>query len=63
MQLARKREAKGGDEFSIKNCISILNTLEVTEEEKVKAYKMFKDLTIDIYSRVNVMMWLRDEMA
>jgi hypothetical protein len=41
--LAREREARGGDDFSIKNCISVLNTLEVTKEEKVKAYKVFKD--------------------
>ena len=41
--LAREREARGGDDFSIKNCISVLNTLEVTKEEKVKVYKVFKD--------------------
>jgi hypothetical protein len=40
-QLAREREARGGDDFSIKNCIAVLNTLEVTKEEKVKAYKVF----------------------
>lgn len=42
-QLAREREVRGSDDFSIKNCIAVLNTLEVTKEEKVKAYKVFKD--------------------
>jgi hypothetical protein len=42
-QLAREREARGGDHFSIKNCIAVLNTLEITKEEKDKAYKVFKD--------------------
>jgi uncharacterized protein Smg (DUF494 family) len=42
-QLEREREVRGGDNFSIKNCITVLNTLEVTKEEKVKAYKVFKD--------------------
>ena len=41
--LTRKKEARGGDDFSIKNCIAVLNTLEVTKEEKVKAYRVFKD--------------------
>jgi hypothetical protein len=40
--LAREREVRGSDDFSIKNCIAVLNTLEVTKE-KVKAYKVFKD--------------------
>jgi hypothetical protein len=42
--LAREKNAIGGDDFSIKNCIAVLNTLEATKEEKVKGYKVFKDL-------------------
>jgi hypothetical protein len=69
-QLAREREARGGDDFSIKNCIAVLNTLEVTKEEKVKAYKVFKDpdnrqifLSACNDDREAALMWLRDEMA
>jgi hypothetical protein len=69
-QLAREREARGGDDFSIKNCIAVLNTLEVTKEEKVKAYKVFKDpdnrhifLSACNDDREVALMWLRDEMA
>jgi hypothetical protein len=29
------------NDFSIKRCISVLNTLEVTKEEKAKAYAVF----------------------
>jgi hypothetical protein len=68
--LAREREARGGDDFSIKNCISVLNTLEVTKEEKVKAFKVFKDpdnrqifLSACNDDREAALMWLRDEMA
>jgi hypothetical protein len=38
---------------SIKNFIVVLNTLEVTKDKKVEAYKVFKDpesLTIDKFS-------------
>jgi hypothetical protein len=69
-QLAREREARGGDDLSIKNCIAVLNTLEVTKEEKVKAYKVFKDphnrqifLSACNDDREAALMWLRDEMA
>jgi hypothetical protein len=69
-QLAREREARGGDYFSIKNCIAVLNTLEVTKEEKVKAYKVFKDsdnrhIFFSAWNddREAALMWLRDEMA
>jgi hypothetical protein len=67
-QLAREREVRGSDDFSIKNCIAVLNTLEVTKEEKVKAYKVFKDSDKISLSACNddrdvALMWLRDEMA
>jgi hypothetical protein len=58
------------DDFSIKNCITVLNTLEVTKEEKIKAYKVFKDsdnrhIFLSAYNddREVALMWLRDEMA
>ncbi|RCV25758.1 hypothetical protein SETIT_5G191300v2 [Setaria italica] len=45
-QLARENEPKDkeaakGDEYSIKRCISIINTMEVTKQEKAKAYAIF----------------------
>jgi hypothetical protein len=68
-QLTREREAREGDDFSIKNCIAVLNTLEVTKEE-VKAYKVFKDpnnrqifLSACNDDREAALMWLRNEMA
>nr|TKW30516.1 hypothetical protein SEVIR_2G043500v2 [Setaria viridis] len=38
---ARDKEAAKGDEYSIKRCISIINTMEVTKQEKTKAYAIF----------------------
>lgn len=34
---AREKEAAEGDEYSIKRCISVVNTMELTIEEKAKA--------------------------
>uniref|UniRef100_A0A0E0LU77 Uncharacterized protein n=1 Tax=Oryza punctata TaxID=4537 RepID=A0A0E0LU77_ORYPU len=48
-QLAREKEAhltkeKENNDFSIKKCISILSSMvEVTKEEKAKAYTVFKN--------------------
>jgi hypothetical protein len=39
-----KKEASQVADFSIKKCISIIGTMEVTKEEKAKAYNVFKDL-------------------
>ncbi|KAF0905097.1 hypothetical protein E2562_000900 [Oryza meyeriana var. granulata] len=46
--LAREKEAylareKEINDFSIKRCISILNSMEVTKEKKAKAYAVFKN--------------------
>ena len=30
------------DEYSIKNCIDLLKTMEITLEEEVKAFRVFK---------------------
>jgi uncharacterized protein Smg (DUF494 family) len=69
-QLEREREARGGDHFSIKNCIVLLNTLEITKEEKARAYKVFKDpvnrhifLSACNNDREAALMWLRAEIA
>ncbi|KAG2605337.1 hypothetical protein PVAP13_4NG100419 [Panicum virgatum] len=39
--LDKENEAAKSNDFSIKRCISVLNTLEVTKEEKAKAYAVF----------------------
>jgi hypothetical protein len=39
--LAREKEAAEGNDFSIKRCISVLNTMQVTKQKKTKAYAVF----------------------
>uniref|UniRef100_A0A0E0LA70 Myb/SANT-like domain-containing protein n=1 Tax=Oryza punctata TaxID=4537 RepID=A0A0E0LA70_ORYPU len=75
-QLAREKGAhlakeKENNDFSIKKCISILNSMvEVTKEEKAKAYTVFKNVeNREIFVSAceeNVeyaLIWLRNEMA
>ncbi|PUZ67520.1 hypothetical protein GQ55_3G442300 [Panicum hallii var. hallii] len=68
---AREKDAAQASDFSIRRCISVLNTMEVTKEEKAKAYAIF------IKSKENreaficacevdqesALIWLRSEMA
>jgi hypothetical protein len=37
---SREKQAEGND-FSIKRCISIVNTMDVSKQEKAKAYVVF----------------------
>jgi len=69
-QLAREREASHSNDFSIKRCISVLNTMEVAKDEKAKAYSVFKDPdNTQIFMSVcddypeSALIWLRNEMA
>jgi hypothetical protein len=72
-QLAKEREEKEVSQaanFSIKKCISIIGTMEVTKEEKAKAYNVFKDLdNRQIFLSAcdddaeSALIWLRNEMA
>jgi hypothetical protein len=72
-QLAKEREEKEvsqAADFSIKKCISIIGTMEVTKEEKAKAYNVFKDLdNRQIFLSAcdddaeSALIWLRNEMA
>jgi len=39
--LAKEKEVAEGNDFSIKRCISVLSTMEVTKEEKAKAFAVF----------------------
>ncbi|PVH37310.1 hypothetical protein PAHAL_6G285300 [Panicum hallii] len=68
---AREKDAAQASDFSIRRCISVLNIMEVTKEEKAKAYAIF------IKSKENreaficacevdqesALIWLRSEMA
>jgi hypothetical protein len=70
-QLAKEREEKEvsqAADFSIKKCISIIGTMEVTKE--AKAYNDFKDLdNRQIFLSAcdddaeSALIWLRNEMA
>ncbi|XP_040383078.1 uncharacterized protein LOC102710734 [Oryza brachyantha] len=74
-QLTREKEAHAAREkevcdFSIKRCIAILNSMEVTKEEKAKAYSIFKNAdNREIFVSAcdedleSVLIWLRNEMA
>ncbi|KAI5001485.1 hypothetical protein ZWY2020_026135 [Hordeum vulgare] len=54
------------DEYSIKNCIDLLKTMDITPEEEVKAFRVFKILEngeIFMSARPETaLMWLRTEM-
>jgi hypothetical protein len=40
----KSRAGSGADEYSIKKCISVINTMvELTDEEKAEAFDVFKD--------------------
>jgi hypothetical protein len=59
---------KNVDEFSIKNCITRLETIEVSKEEKVKAPRVLNivenyELFICADMETALMVWLRAEMA
>jgi len=41
VDLAKEKEVAKGNDFSIKRCISVLSTMEVTKEEKAKAFAVF----------------------
>ncbi|TKV97284.1 hypothetical protein SEVIR_9G484250v4 [Setaria viridis] len=70
VQLAREKEESEGNALSIKKCISVLNTLEVTKEEKAKSFKLFKDpdnrqifLSACDDDPEVALLWLRSEIA
>ncbi|KAJ1274941.1 hypothetical protein BS78_05G097800 [Paspalum vaginatum] len=69
-QSTKEKEDAQAKDFSIKRCISILNTMDVTKEEKVKAYSVFKNpdsreifLSASDEDPESAMMWLRNEMV
>ncbi|XP_004979606.1 uncharacterized protein LOC101780370 isoform X3 [Setaria italica] len=68
---ARDKEAAKGDEYSIKRCISIINTMEVTKQEKAKSYAIFTKskenretfICASEEDEESALIWLRNEMA
>ncbi|RCV13639.1 hypothetical protein SETIT_2G361600v2 [Setaria italica] len=68
---ARDKEAAKGDEFSIKRCISVINTMEVTKQEKTKAYAIFTKskenretfICASEQDQESALIWIRNEMA
>jgi nitric oxide reductase activation protein len=70
VQLAKENEHTQGADFSIKKCISVLGSMEVTKEENAEAYTVFKtqvnrELFICAYEDdpESALIWLRSEMA
>ncbi|TVU46671.1 hypothetical protein EJB05_06221, partial [Eragrostis curvula] len=68
--LAKIKEVVQGMDISIKRCISVLNSMEVTKEEKAKAYSVFKSqVNREIFLSAcdedteSALIWLRNEMA
>jgi len=61
-----KEKAKAVDEFSIKKCINLLNTMDITPNEEIKAFRVFKiPENREIFLSANpeiALMWLRSEM-
>jgi hypothetical protein len=42
-QLAEEKEKSEANDFSIKKCVFVVSTMEMTKEEKVASYKIFRD--------------------
>ena len=69
VQLVREKEVTRDNDFSIKRCISVLNSIEVTKEEKAKAYGVFKNpdnreifLSACDEDPESALIWLRNEI-
>ncbi|KAK3121414.1 hypothetical protein QOZ80_8BG0652690 [Eleusine coracana subsp. coracana] len=69
-QVSKIKEAAQGSDFSIKRCVFVLNLMELTKEEKAKAYAMFKNqdnreifLSACSEDPESAIIWLRNEMA
>jgi hypothetical protein len=66
---AREKQAEGND-FSIKRCISTVNTMDVSKQEKAKAYAVFGKskenrgtfICASEEDQEVTLIWLRNEM-
>jgi uncharacterized protein (UPF0179 family) len=69
-QLAKEKEVAQTNHFSIKRCITILRTMDVTVDEKIKAAEMFTiPNNIETFICFNddepetALLWLRGKMG
>uniref|UniRef100_A0A0A9E7N2 Uncharacterized protein n=1 Tax=Arundo donax TaxID=35708 RepID=A0A0A9E7N2_ARUDO len=69
-RLASDKPVGQGNDFSIKRCISVLNSMELTKVEKAKAYGLFRNadnreifLSASDEDPETTVIWLRNEMA
>lgn len=68
---AREMEVTQSDDFSIKRCISVMNTIEVTKLEKAKAYSIFAKSKENRETFIcaceadqeSALIWLRNEIS
>ena len=67
--VAKEKDQAQGADFSIKKCISVLHSMDVTKEEKAKAYHVFKKpenrelfLCACDDDPESALIWLRSEM-
>jgi hypothetical protein len=68
--LAREKEYSQATDYSIKKCVSVLSTMDVTKKENIKAYSVFKipeNREIFLSACEDdlecALCWLRSEMA
>jgi hypothetical protein len=67
---ARDKEADKGNDFSIRRCISIVNTMDVSKQKKAKAYAVFGKskenretfICASEEDQEAALIWLRNEM-
>lgn len=69
-QLAEEKEKSEANDFSIKKCVSVVNTMEMTKEEKATSFKIFRDpdnrqIFLSSYEEDPevAFIWLKSEMA
>jgi hypothetical protein len=69
-QLAEEKEKSEANDFSIKKCVSVVSTMEMTKEEKSASYKIFRDpdnrqIFLSSYEEDPevAFIWLKSEMA
>ncbi|PVH34120.1 hypothetical protein PAHAL_8G148800 [Panicum hallii] len=68
---AREKDAAQASDFWIRRCISVLNTMKVMKEEKIKAYAIFIKIKENRETFIcacevdqeSALIWLRSEMA
>jgi hypothetical protein len=69
-QLAEEKEKSEANDFSIKKCVVVVNTMEMTKEEKATSFKIFRDpdsrqIFLSSYEEDPevAFIWLKSEMA